>query len=142
MSIPGVGNHLNHSPLKFSMFIRPDPDEDELLFARQLGMDCVYTWLEDHQRSVEYLTRLRQRVNDAGLELYNAGSMTVGKSDQIHLGLPGRNEKIEAFNLLSAALARPASIPPRLPGNRTKCGVLNPVKPALPPPAGWTWRKC
>ena len=106
MSIPGGRNHRNRSPLKFSMFIRPDPNEDELLFARQLGMDCVYTWLEDHQRSVEYLTHLRQRVNDAGLELYNAGSMTVGKSDQIHLGLPGRNAKIEEFQSFIRSLGQ------------------------------------
>ncbi len=97
MPITNVGNHRQHSALKFSMFIRPDPDDEELLFARQLGVECVYTWLEDHQRSVEYLTHLRQRVTGAGLELYNAGSMTVGKSDKIHLGLPGRNEKIEEF---------------------------------------------
>ncbi len=97
MTIENNSKLRSRSPLKFSMFVRPDPSDDELLFARQLGVDCVYTWLEDHQRSVEYLTHFSRRAEDAGLELYNAGSMTVGKSDQIHLALPGRDEKIEEF---------------------------------------------
>ncbi len=97
MAYPRATNPRHRAPIKFSMFISPDPKNDELLFARQLGMDCVYTWVEDHQRSPAYLRQLRQRCTDAGLELYNVGSMTVGKSDQIHLGLAGRDEKIEEF---------------------------------------------
>ncbi len=91
---PNAGSRC---PLKLSMFITPDPEEDELLFARQLGMDCVYTWLDENQRSPEYLIQLRQRVEAAGLELYNAGSIALGKSDKIHLALPGRDEMIDAF---------------------------------------------
>lgn len=98
MSTFSARQAVRRAPLKFSLFIQPDPSADELLFARQLGVECVYTWLNDTQRSVEYLTGLRQRVNQAGLELYNAGSMSVGKSDQIHLALPGRDEKIEEFS--------------------------------------------
>jgi mannonate dehydratase len=89
---------FNKAKLKLSMYIKPDPDADELLFARQLGVPCVYTWLEDHQTSLEYLRRLNQRVQDAGLTLYNAGNMTVAKSDRIHLHLPGRDEMIERFS--------------------------------------------
>jgi mannonate dehydratase len=106
MSITDAIQPRHRAPIKFSMFIHPDPDDDELLFARQLGLDCVYTWLEDHQRGVGYLTHLRQRVADAGLELYNAGSMSLGKSDQIHLGLPGRDEKIEEFKTFIRSLGR------------------------------------
>jgi mannonate dehydratase len=96
--MPPTGkSKTNPCLLKLSMFITPDPEEEELLFARQLGMDCVYTWLNENQRSPEYLTRLRQRVEAAGLVLYNAGSIALGKSDKIHLALPGRDEMIEAF---------------------------------------------
>ena len=83
--------------IKLSMFISPDPADDELIFARQLGLDCVYTWLEDHQCSFEYLSALRQKVEAAGLVLYNAGNMSVAKSDKIHLALPGRDESIAEF---------------------------------------------
>ncbi len=92
--------------IKLSMFISPDPQDDELLFARQLGVDCVYTWLEDHQTSFEYLDGLRRKVEAAGLVLYNAGNMSVAKSDQIHLALPGRDERIAEFQNFIRNLGR------------------------------------
>ena len=83
--------------IKLSMFVDPDPAEDELLFARQLGMDCVYTWLKDEQCTFDYLTALHERVEATGLQLYNAGNIRLGKSDKIHLALPGRDEMIDQF---------------------------------------------
>ncbi len=83
--------------MEFSVLIRPDPSDAELLFARQLGAGCVYTWLQPEQTSLPYLLHLRKRVEQAGLTLYNAGCMELAKSDKIHLALPGRDEKIEQF---------------------------------------------
>ena len=51
--------------VKFSMSIRPDPGDEELLFARQLGIPCVYTWVSPEQRSYDSLARLRERTSDA-----------------------------------------------------------------------------
>lgn len=82
---------------KLSLYISPDPTPEELTFAAQLGVECVYTWIRDEQRNLAYLTDLRKRVEDAGLELYNVGNLTVGKSDRIHLALPGRDEAIADF---------------------------------------------
>jgi mannonate dehydratase len=82
---------------KLSMYVDPNPVEDELLFARQLGMDCVYTWVHDDQCTPDYLTALRQRIESNGLQLYNVGNIRLGKSDKIHLALPGRDEMIEQF---------------------------------------------
>ena len=84
-------------PLKLSMHITPDATPDELAFAAQLGVDCVYVWVRDDQRDVSFLRELRHKVEDAGICLYNVGNMTVGKSDKIHLGLPGRDEMIADF---------------------------------------------
>jgi mannonate dehydratase len=86
-----------HSSIKLSMFVSADPTDDELLFARQLGMDCVYAWVRDYQRSADYLAGLRRRVESYGLTLWNVGSMSVGKNDKIHLALPGRDEAIAQF---------------------------------------------
>ena len=91
---------------KLSMSIRPEANPDELLFARQLGVPCVYTWVREEQRNYEYLARLRERVEDAGLTLYNVGSFDVGKSDKIHLALPGRDEKIAQFQAFVRDLGR------------------------------------
>lgn len=92
--------------LKLSLAISPDPSPQELIYARQLGVDCVYTWVRDDQRDAAYLTELRHKVEDAGLLLYNVGSMSVGKSDSIHLALAGRDEDIAAFCEFVQALGK------------------------------------
>ncbi len=88
------------------MFVEPDPSEDELLFARQLGVDCVYTWVKPEQRAYEYLARLRERVERHGLRLYNVGNIAVAKNDKIHLALPGRDQAIADFQAFVRDLGR------------------------------------
>ena len=80
--------------VKFSMAIRPDAQDGELQFASQLGVPCVYTWVRPEQRNYDDLARLREKVESFGLELYMSGSYDLGKSDKIHLALPGRAEDI------------------------------------------------
>jgi mannonate dehydratase len=97
---------MTHCSIRFSMSIRPDPSDKELLFARQLGIPCAYTWVSPEQRSYDYLARLRERVEAAGLTLYNVGNFHVGKSDAIHLALPGRDERIAEFQAFVRNLGR------------------------------------
>jgi mannonate dehydratase len=101
---PAISKKTYRPALKVSMHITPEATPDELAFARQLGVDCVYTWIRDEQRTLAYLRELRHKVEDAGLCLYNVGNMTVGKSDKIHLALPGRDEVIADFCALIEAL--------------------------------------
>ena len=89
-----------------SMFVEPEPSDDELMFARQLGVDCVYTWVGANQRGYDYLLSLRNRVESFGLRLYNVGNFDVAKSDRIHLALPGRDEVIEEFMTFVRDLGR------------------------------------
>lgn len=93
----GIADKADQSHIRLSVRIHPEPSAEELLFARQLGVDCVYTWVGGHQRDLAYLVELRSKVEGAGLTLYNVGNMDVAKSDKIHLALPGRDEVIEAF---------------------------------------------
>lgn len=101
---------MSKCKLKFSMAISPEADPEALQFASQLGVEFAYTWVRPEQRTVAYLTELRQKVEDAGLMLYMTGSMDVGKSDRIHLALPGRDEKIAEFQAFVRALGE-AGIP-------------------------------
>ena len=82
---------------KFSIAIDADPSDQQLKFAKQLGVKYVYTWVSDEQRNPTYLSNLVDRVQNAGLTLYNIGSMTLGKSPDIHLGLNGKDQRIEEF---------------------------------------------
>jgi len=92
--------------LCLSMMISPDVNEEELTFTRQLGVPCVYTWVRDDQRDVASLTTLRHKVEDAGLELYMVGNMTVAKNAAIHLGLPERDKVIAAYQQFVENLGR------------------------------------
>jgi len=85
------------SKIKLSMSVGSDPSDEELLFTKQLGLDCVYTWVSGQKHNAAYLKELRKRVENAGLILWNVGSGEVGKCDKIHLALPERDEKIEVF---------------------------------------------
>jgi len=99
-----------------SMFVDPEPSDDELLFARQLGVDCVYTWIKTQQRTYEYLARLRERVESYGLRLYNVGNMDVAKNDKIHLALPGRDQAIaDALADLALQLRSGPPVKPQTP---------------------------
>ena len=91
--------------LRFSVYISPEAADDELLFARQLGVECVYTWVPDEHMDVASLTALRQKIEHAGLTLHNVGNLGVGKCDRIQLALPGRDERIETFKQFLRHLA-------------------------------------
>lgn len=96
--MPQASPRPARSRVKLSMLIDADPSDDQLLFASQLGVTHVYTWVSLEQTSLEYLAALRSRVESFGLSLYNVGCMALGKSDKIHLALPGRDETIEQFS--------------------------------------------
>jgi len=85
------------SQIKLSVRIPAEPSPEELLFVRQLGVDHVYTWVAADQRDLRFLIDLRQKVESAGLTLYNVGNVDVAKSDKIHLALDGRDEVIAQF---------------------------------------------
>ena len=119
-----------------SMFIEPEPSDDELLFARQLGVDCVYTWVRTQQRTYEYLARLRERVESYGLRLYNVGNMAVAKNDKIHLALPGRDQCHRRFpGVRALTLAAPGSASPPSRGSRRRYGAPRPARRAARKPA-------
>jgi mannonate dehydratase len=80
-----------------SMMIPTDPADGDLAFANELGVTHVYTWVPPERSSVAGLTALRQRVEAAGLTLFNVGHGTLAKSDKIHLALPGRDAAIAEF---------------------------------------------
>ena len=106
MESSSMGPKEKKSRINFSMSIRPEPSEQDLLFVKQLGVTHVYSWVGGEQRDYAFLANLCQKVEDAGLILYNVGNMDVAKSDKIHLALPGRDAKIEEFKTFVRDLGR------------------------------------
>jgi len=101
-----IANPALHPAFRFSVHISPDATDEELAFARQLGVPCVYTWVRDDQRDLASLTTLRHKVEDAGLELYMVGNMTVAKNAAIHLALSERDDVIADYQAFVENLGR------------------------------------
>ena len=92
--------------VKLSMKIDPDVSDEKLLLGRQLGVDCCYVWVSPEQANAEFLSRLKTRVADHGLELFHAGTMELGKCADIILATPARDARIEAFKRFLGELAK------------------------------------
>jgi mannonate dehydratase len=81
--------------IKLSMSISPQPEAGEVAFAAQLGVRYVYSWLPD--TSFQTIQRFVETADSADLKTYNLGNIALGKSANIHLGLPDRDRDIDAF---------------------------------------------
>ena len=87
----------NANSVKFSSLVSPNPSQKEIKFLNQLGVDHVYTWIVPKQANVKFLTRLRKKLNAAGITLWSVGMLYVGKSKDIILNTPKRAERIQEF---------------------------------------------
>jgi len=94
------------SDFKLSIGIEPDASDERLSFIKQLGVDCVYCWIDRGQVTLDYVSNLRERIESFGLRLNIVKGSSVAKSDKIQLGLPGRDEKIEEFKKFIGVLGR------------------------------------
>lgn len=101
-----VSEFHGNSKIKLSNRIAPDASDEYLQFLQQMGMDCCYAWVEEHQTNYEFLSRLKERTAKHGLRLFNIGSSELAKPEEVHLGLPGRDKIIEKFNAFVELLGK------------------------------------
>ena len=74
------------------------PADDDLLFLRQLGVDCVFCAITPDRNSVEGLLEIRKRYAAAGLTVHNIRNLPVTNNQaDIVLNRPGRGRKIEDY---------------------------------------------
>jgi mannonate dehydratase len=133
---------MARSKIKLSAAIHSEPSEEELLFARQLGLDCVYTWVGGEQATYQFLLSLRHKVEAAGLTLYNVGNRDVAKCDRIHLALPGRDEKIEEFRAFVRGLGQAGIHTTTFTWEPTGVWSSEPGASRGLGRAAWTWARC
>ncbi len=96
--------------VQFSMRIDPACLDDELDFARKLGLDGVYTWVRDDQTDYESVQRVKDKVENWGLKLFTAHNYRLSKSPEVRLGFPGRDQLIDEFCEFLGALGK-AGVP-------------------------------
>jgi mannonate dehydratase len=75
-----------------------NPTDDDLLFFKQLGADCVFCAVTPELNSVEGLLHIRKRYADAGLTVHNMRNLPVTNNQaDIVLNRSGRDQKIEVY---------------------------------------------
>ena len=81
------------APIKISLQIPSDFTDDDLVFARQLGVE--YVSIPTKTSTYETFVGFKKRVEAAGLQVANIGRMSVHNMEEVTLNLPGRDRKIE-----------------------------------------------
>ncbi len=81
--------------IKISLQIPSDFNDEDLTFARQIGVQYVSIWTSGGSYPV--FADMKRRVEAAGLKVANIGNTDVHNMPEVTLNLPGRDRKIEQY---------------------------------------------
>lgn len=96
--------------IKVQSKVVSDYTDEQLLFIKQMGVKYVYVIFKDEHTDYDSVMKFKDHLDKFGLEITDAGNVHLYKNDKIHLGLPGRDEAIEAYNNFNIILGK-AGIP-------------------------------
>ncbi len=83
--------------LKLAAQLGAEPADEDLVLVRQLGVEYVTLWVSGAGATYENMARLRRKVEQAGLKVWNIGNTDVHNMEAVTLNLPGRNQKVEEY---------------------------------------------
>ncbi len=92
--------------IKTCLQVPTDPSDEDLQFARQLGVEYVSIPTGGERATLENFLRLKQKVEAAGLKVWNIGNSNVHNMPEVTLNLPGRDQKIEEYKTYLRNLAK------------------------------------
>lgn len=81
--------------IKISLQIPTKFDNDDLTFAKQIGVE--YVSIGTSGGTYEVFSGFKKRVEDAGLKIANIGNSSVHNMPEVTLNLPGRDAKIAEY---------------------------------------------
>jgi mannonate dehydratase len=90
--------------IKISLQIPTDFSEEDLVFAKQIGVE--YVSIPTRGGTHETFAGFKQRVETAGLKIANIGNSNVHNMPEVTLNLPGRDQKIEEYKKYLRDLAQ------------------------------------
>lgn len=83
--------------MKIALQAPAEPDENQIRFIQQMGLDHVVLNTNEKKSSYEYYSSRRQIYEAAGIKVYGFGNSGVHNVDAIVLNLPERDAKIEEY---------------------------------------------
>jgi mannonate dehydratase len=90
--------------IKISLQIPNDFNEEDLTFARQIGVE--YVSIPTAGGTYETFAGFKRRVEAAGLKVANIGNSNVHNMPEVTLNLPGRDQKIAEYKQYLRDLGR------------------------------------
>lgn len=94
--IPGY--YASQPGIQIGTTLPPTAGEEDMRFAKQLGIEWVATRLDDPARqTIEDYVALRRKFEDHGLRIYRLANSRCQNMEEVTLGLPGRDERIAEF---------------------------------------------
>ncbi len=99
VGLPATPARVHEFPpgIKLSVQMPTDPSDEDLQFVRQLGAEYVNIPTRGEAATAENFIRLRNKVESAGLKVWNIGNSDVHNMEEVTLNLPGRDQKIEQY---------------------------------------------
>ncbi|MBM3190868.1 MAG: TIM barrel protein [Chloroflexi bacterium] len=95
-TIPGYRS--SQPGLQIGTTLPPTASEEDMRFARQLGVEWVATRLDDPASpTAEDYVALRRRFEAHGLKIYRVANARCQNMPEVTLGLPERDERIAEF---------------------------------------------
>jgi len=93
--------------IKISYQLPSDIPDEDLAFAKQMGLEYVSVWTGKDKATLENFLAIKRKVESAGLKVWNIGNLNVHNMPEVTLNLPGRDRKIEEYkqNLRNLAAA-------------------------------------
>src|SRR5271154_7074680 len=92
--------------IKISIQMPGDPSDEDLQFVNQLGCRYVNIPTSGKTATYENFVRLKNKVESAGLLVWNIGNSDVHNMEAVTLNLPGRDKKIEEYKNFIRNLGR------------------------------------
>jgi len=74
-----------------------DASDEDMQFARQLGVEWVMTSLPAQEGTLESYMSLKNRFAKHGLKIYRLANHRCHNMEEVTLNLPGREEKIDEY---------------------------------------------
>jgi mannonate dehydratase len=92
--------------IKISLQVPTNPSDDDLMFAKQLGVEWVNIPSGGANATGETFVQWKARVQANGMRVWNIGNSNVHNMEQVTLNLPGCDQKVEEYKQFLRNLAK------------------------------------
>ena len=91
------GYYGSRAGIQIGVQLSPGASEQDMQFARQLGVEWVMTSLPPENHNLENYLALKRRFAAHGLKVYRLGNHSCHNMEEVTLRLPGCDTKIEEY---------------------------------------------